>query len=329
MAYQTAVGCSTALYIGKQSAKGTPQETGTSLFRTEVIDFPSPEPVIGWFTDPSLHAGVSDRAVYPGGISWKGTFKIRANYEGSVTMLLVAGVLGTYAAGPPITAVEAADAGYFTLFYNRGGMEPTPKFEQLSDVRLTGFTFSCEASTGVSAMGTFEFEYVASTYVNDHATISDLVPAPAVNPIIFTQAVTTTWCSGAVVAASPMLIRPKSVKIAYKVPYDPDNFHMGTLTPDAPVRTAMNSCEWEFTEVLQGIGNVNAAKVGAVCAGPLFVNFLTTTTKQLSFTSTGARCTKYSCTNPYGNMIETIGWKSYYHATDTGCLKVSATIAEP
>jgi hypothetical protein len=105
---------------------------------------------------------------------------------------------------------------------------------------------------------------------------------------------------------------------------------MTTQTPDAPVRTGMNTCEWEFTGVLNNITNITAAKTGAAnAAGALTAKFAVATTKYLQFVSTGARVIKYSCSSAYGNLIETVGMRSYYHATDGGCLKVAAVIVEP
>jgi hypothetical protein len=236
-------------------------------------------------------------------------------------------VLGSYTAADPNSIVEAADGAtsYWTLLYSRGLVENTPLFEELSDVRFVGFTFSCEAGTGAGAMGTYEFEFIASTFASGVAVPTGTPPAaPAANPVLFHQAVVASWCDGVVIAATPIVIRPKSVKIVYKAPFNPDNFFMTTQVPDAPERTGTNSCEWEFTEVLKNISNITLAKTGSVNAYPLVVKFLTDTTKYIQFTSTAARITKYSGPiNSYGNLIETIGWKSYYHATDGGCLKIT------
>lgn len=329
MAYQVAVGAKSLLYAGIQSARGMPNVVASTMDRHEMIEM-SVEPVIGTITDPSLHSGVSDRAIYSGGVSWKGTLKIRANYAGEGQTKLLAGVLGTYAAGPPLTAVEDENGGYWSLLYSRGYVEDTPLFELLSDVRFTGFTFSCEAGTGTGAMGVLEFEFIASTFASGAAAPSggSAPTAPAANPILFHQAVIASWCDGVTAGVSPIIIRPKSVKISYKVPLDPDNFYMTTQTPAAPTRSGTNSCEWEFTEVLANISNITLAKTGAVNAYPLVVKFLTDTTKYLQFVSTTARCIKYSGPiNSYGNLIETIGWKAYYNSTDVGALKVSAVIA--
>jgi hypothetical protein len=304
-------------------------ETAATLDRFEFIEM-SIEPVIGSIVDPSLHAGVSERAVYSGGVSWKGTLKLRANYEGDGQMRLIAAVLGTYTAGPPITATESENGGYWTLFYSRGALESTPLYEQLSDVRFTGFTFSIEAGTGAGAMGVYEFEFIGGTYASGHATIADLPAAPTVNPIIFTQAVAASWCDGITAATGTLVVRPKAVKISYKVPLDPDNFYLSTLTPDAPTRTGTNSCEWEIQTVLNNITPIVAASTGALnTGGALTAKFLTTTTKYLQFVSTTARLVKYSCPSAYGNMVETLGWHAYYNATDGGALKVSAVIVEP
>jgi hypothetical protein len=325
VAYQTAVGCKSYLYAAIQAARGTPIRAGAIFDRHEIIEM-SVEPVIASITDPSLHSGISDRAIYSGGVSWKGSLKVRANYAGLGQSKLLGAVLGSYTGADPNSIVEAADSAtsYWTLLYSRGLVENTPLFEELSDVRFTGFTFSCEAGTGAGAMGTYEFEFIGGTFASGVAVPTAPLPdVPAAVPVLFHQAVIASWCNGITAAATPIVIRPKSVKISYKVPMDPNNFYMTTQSPDAPMRTGTNSCEWEFTEVLANITNITAAKTGAVNAQPLVVKFLTNTTQYVQFTSTAARITKYTGPiNSYGSLIETIGWKSYYHATDGGCLKI-------
>lgn len=321
MAYQVAVGASTVFYIGKQSARGTPQEAGASMSRHEIISL-SIEPVITDILDPSLHSGVSERAVYSGGVSWQGTLKIRANYEGLGIYDLLGAVVGTNTTG---TVTESENGGYWTMLYNRGGMETTPLFEQLSDVRFTGFTFKCAAGTGAEAMGTFEFTFVGSTFEAGHAICSGTPPtAPAANPVLFHQATVALWHDGLRDGASPIGYRPKSVEISYKVPLEPSNFIMTSATSLEPSRTGPNTCEWKFEESLMSVVPITAAKTGAVCSYPLTVTFASTGVS-LCFTSTTAKVSSYSGpVEGYGEVREVIGWKAYYNSTDGGALKITS-----
>ena len=320
MAYQLAVGSSTVLYIGKQgSGRGTPCVADSEFNRFALISL-SIEPVITTIPDPSLDSSVDELAVYSGGVTWQGTLKTRANYVGIGQSNLLGACLGTNTTG---TVTTAESGGYWTLLFNRGGMETTPLFERLSDVRFTGFTFKCAAGTGTEAMGQFEFTFIGSTYAVGQAVPTGTPPsAPAANPVLFHQATVGSWCDGLRVAAGTLVYRPKSVEIAYKVPLEPSNFIMTSATSLEPARTGKNTCEWKFEESLMSVAPITAALTGAVNTYPLTVTFATTGVS-MAFTSTLARVTSYSGpVDGAGEVREAIGWRASYHATDSGSLKI-------
>jgi hypothetical protein len=320
VAYQLAVGSSTVLYIGKQgSGRGTPCVADSEFNRFALVSL-DVAPVIDTIPSQSLDATPDELAPATGGVTWQGTLKVEANYVGIGQSNLLGAVLGTNTTG---TVTVAENGGYWTLLYNRGGMEATPLFERLSDVRFTGFTFKCAAETGAGARGIFEFTFIGSTYAVGQAVPTGTPPAaPAVSPVLFRQATVGSWCDGLRVAAGTLVYRPKAVEIAYKVPLEPSNFIMTSGTSLEPSRTGKNTCEWKFEESLMSVTPITAASTGAVNSYPLTVTFATTGVAMM-FTTTAARVTSYSGpVDGAGEVREAIGWRASYHATDSGSLKI-------
>jgi hypothetical protein len=166
----------------------------TATNKLEVISM-NVDPVVGLIQDPSLTSAQSRRALYQGGLSYKGSFVVRANYEGMLELLRA--VSGTYVGG----ATADSSGLVYDHVYTEGqtlktyriqmieGDIPTGKCQVLIGAKITDLTVSAKAGSGTDAMVTCTFNVVARDKLVSHNALG--TPSlPAALPVIYNQAST-------------------------------------------------------------------------------------------------------------------------------------------
>lgn len=113
-------------------------------------------PSISALPDASLYAKQSRRAMYQGGLVYKGSFSLRANYEGleellraafgSATRTTVSGKVGDF------TFTESATLPSLSIEAVMGEVGGAGKSFNLSGAKITSITFKASAGTGTDAM---------------------------------------------------------------------------------------------------------------------------------------------------------------------------------
>jgi hypothetical protein len=151
------------------------------------------DPSIGVIQDPSLYAKQSRRALYQGGFAFKGTFAVRANYEGMLELMRA--ISGTYDGGnvaPGETTVwdhkftEGPTLRSYTLELGLGDV-PATKVNRIVGAKLLNVVIRGTAGQGADAMLQAEFT-VAAKSMTTAAT-----PTGTVGPITGTIATLTTF----------------------------------------------------------------------------------------------------------------------------------------
>lgn len=145
---------------GKETTYGTFVAPTKKL---EVVSF-NVSPTVGVIQDASLYGGQSRRALYQGGLNYKGTFTVRLNYEGleqlfraafgSYTNTVVSGVVADH------IFREGSALDKYSMEVVVGDV-PTGKCFRLTGVKVTGLTIKGSAGTGNDAMLMADFTIVA------------------------------------------------------------------------------------------------------------------------------------------------------------------------
>src|SRR6267142_1829412 len=180
-------------YIQFAAESGYAVGGATATDKLEVISM-NVDPVIGVIPDPSLYNAQSRRALYQGGLYYKGQFLVRTNYEGLNELLRA--VTGLYSGG-----VVGGETVVFDHIFKEGqtlktyriqmveGDVPTTKCQVLVGAKVTDLTIKGKAGTGADAMLTCQFNVVARDKLDNQSLVGS--PAfPATLPVIFHQSVT-------------------------------------------------------------------------------------------------------------------------------------------
>lgn len=141
-------------------------------------------PTVGVINDTSLYGQPSKRALYQGGLLYRGTFLCRLNYEGFEELFRNA--WGTYSN----TIVTGTTRDHFfregptltpmSIEVNLGDVPTAGKVFRLLGAKLTAMTIRGTAGSGNDGMLTVEFTVLAKDYVSDqtptaavtHATVA-------------------------------------------------------------------------------------------------------------------------------------------------------------
>lgn len=132
-------------------------------------------PVIGSMMDASLSGNPSRRAIYQGGLLYRGNFSVRLNYEGLEELLR--GVFGSYtitAAGDDVqdhTFGEGSTLNSYTFEVALGDV-PTGKVFRLLGAKLTGLTIRGSAGSGSDGILTADFSVVAKDYLSNQTPVA-------------------------------------------------------------------------------------------------------------------------------------------------------------
>jgi len=302
------------IQIGEESTFGT---AVAATQRLEVISMDI-NPVIGVIPDPSLNNQQSRRALYQGGLLYRGKIVTRANYEGGGFHQLLKAAMGslvTTGAGPfTHTFKEAASPPSDTIEMIEGDI-PAGQEQELVGSIVTGFTFRIGSGLGADAMGRFEFDFLAKDKVSGQTPTAALT-APATEPVLFHQATTIDEGSDDTAAN----IRVRSVELTLTNPYADDRFYQGSINIDQPIRNDFLIARWRFEQ--EFITKVLFDRAKAFTTANLNLIY-TQAANTLTFRSNKAQLVEYG--NPiedYGIIKATATWEAFYDATDASALVI-------
>lgn len=324
MAYKLGLGSANVVQLGVQSDKDTPNLTSTIVL--DCISF-SYDASIGFITDPSITTASCEKSILPAGRMYKGSLKARLNI-GTMTMNALGAILGTNAAGPPLTAVDGTPR-WWTIKCNRGDYN-TGVCEVISGAIFESLTVNCAAGTGDAGMAIIEMKFSASTLSIAGALTTPLVAEASV-PAYFAIIDPTTISNGVNTIGSIGTWRPTSVSITYNRPIEAATMYLTSLTLDPPTASGPASCEWKWEGRLTDGAAITKVIGTMVPTQGLDVKFLNGT-KYIRFTSAmtpaNTACSAYStAVDGYGAVTESISWRCGYNATDAGSLKAWAVVA--
>src|SRR3990172_7347685 len=209
---------------------------GTALAATakfECISFDI-APIIGTIEDASLYNQQSRRALYQGGLLYRGTIVVRLNYEGLIR--LFEGVFGSAVKSGPTESVvytytckEAAGLPSYTIELIEGDI-PATKCQQVVGAKFTSITVRGSAGQGNEGMLTAEIGVLAKDKVSNVTPAS--LSFPAIFPVLFHQAITAD--EGSDSAAADIRVRSFEVTLENALAEDP--FYFTSVNIEEPVR---------------------------------------------------------------------------------------------
>jgi hypothetical protein len=312
------------LQYGIESSYGV---TAVATHKVEIISMKI-DPIIGVIRDPSLYDGVARRAIYQGGLMYKGSFTIRATYAGIGMLWKHALGAASVSAGPPYTHTfkESAALQSLTLQMIEGDV-PTGHYMAVTGAIITGFTIRGSAGQGNDGMLTVEFEILAKNKADVTGSPTSITNFPALNPVLFHQATLVDLGAGDVAFVPPSTgpdVRVRSFEITHRSSYAEDRFYLGSTTIDQPLRSDFISCQWKITSEFQSVEQFTYA--AAFTAGDPEIIFTQSSNAILRLVSNSANLVEYS--NPvenYGIILAQATWESWYDATDLTSLMITNT----
>lgn len=263
------------IQIGKETTFNT---AAVATSKLEIIDW-NVQPVIGVIRDPSLYGGVSQRAIYQGSRYWKGTFKVRLNFEGQLE--LFRGALGTYASTVVETSVrdhkftEGATLNSYTIEAALGNI-PNGKCFRMTGATFTGVTLAGSATGGADENVIATFSVVAPD-MQSAITPTAALNFPAVLNVPFNLGV--TWNDG---VTSDGTNRVRSWEYVIENMMDEKRLYVGSLTPDQALRNNFLKTTFKFVEEFATVQLFNAAR-NFTAGAPQLVMRGTTTIGSTSF----------------------------------------------
>lgn len=307
--------------IAPETTYGTAATTG--FHKVEVVSV-SCDPAIGMIPDSSLYNARARRGLYQGGLLYRGTLRIRANYEGAALLHLLrsahlGGASGASTGYLYALAVSGASNHTFTdgntlrsltMQMQEGDVAGDGTVQEVRGLVITGYTFRISPGTGADAMGMYEFTYVAATKTEGVTENASPAAFPTANPVLFHQCVAQVDGSG-----STGNIR--SLEISYTVPMVEDRFTLGSINPLQPVPNDFVTATIKVTREFDTIALFNKARNFSAPAAALNFKFqggviVTSHNYEQEFTVTNARIQDYS--NPvedYGIIVANATWLAY------------------
>lgn len=326
--------------IATESTYGVAPANG--YHKVEVVSV-SCDPVIGMIPDTSLYSARARRGLYQGGLMYRGTMRIRANYEGAALLHLLrcahlAGATGAgtgylyqqATAGPPAannhTFTDGSTLRSLTMQMQEGGVAST--VQQVTGLVITGYSFRISPGTGAEAMGMYEFTYVAKDKTEGITEIAggNVTAFATANPVLFHHCTVQVDGSG-----STGNIR--SLELSYEVPMSEDRFTLGTINPLQPIPSDFVNCSVKFTREFDSLGLFTKAKGFEAPAAALNFKFVGGTivaghTFEQEFTVANARLQDYS--NPiddYGVLVANATWLAYDNGGESLKVRVKNSAA--
>lgn len=300
------------LQIGTESTYGTAvAATGLKL---EVIQA-NIDPVVGVIQDPSLYSAQSRRALYQGGLFYRGRIVVRGNYEGMGRLLKSAfGSVATTGAGPYThTFKEAASPTSLTLELIEGDI-PASQCKRVIGALVTDMAVRVTAGQGLDAMLQAEFGIIAKT-VTTGFTPTAALSFPSIKPVLFHQSNATTNDGSGDTQANQ---RTRSIELTLANAYAEDRFYLGSVNPDQPVRNDFLTARWRITSEFNTKTALDRAIAFTSTAPTMkFVSGADT----IEFRSNSAKIVEYG--NPieaYGIILMNITHEAFYDATDLSAL---------
>ena len=232
------------LQIGKETTYGT---AVAPTARFEIVSATIP-PQVGIIQDASLNQAPARRAIYQGGLLYKGTFVVRVNYEGLEELFRAVfgatGYAGSVYSSPlnQHTYKESSILPSYTVELSIGDI-PTGKVARYVGAKLTDLTIRATAGTGNDAMLMAEVTVLAKDAISDQNPGASLT-APAVMPVLFHQAVVAD--DGTADANSN--IRMRGFELSLTQPHAEDRFYLTSVNPDEPVRSDFLQARWRLTQ---------------------------------------------------------------------------------
>lgn len=313
----TARGSQAYVLIGPEVTYGVAAVTG--FHKAEVISV-SCDPVIGIIQDPSLYNKRARRGLHQGGLMYRGSIKIRANYEGPALLLLMrAAMLGyagtVVAAGPPTsnnhTFTDGSTLRSLTMQMQEGGV--ATNLQEVRGMVVTGWTFRTTAGTSGDAMGVYEFQFVAQSKTENivEASGGAVTTYALVNPVLYHQCITQSDGSG---DATPII---RSLEVSYSAPYDDGRYQLGSVNPLQPIPNDFLVGSIKVTREFDSTAMFVKARSFAAPAAALDFVFqgaviLASNKFETQFKAVNARLQDYS--NPvedYGVIVATGTWLLY------------------
>lgn len=188
-------------YVQFGPKEGTYGSFQTPTKKLEVVSW-NIAPQVGVIQDPSLYGAQSRRALYQGGLLYKGTFVVRLNYEGLEELFRA--VFGTYSQAVVSGTVrdhtfkEGATLNSYSFEVGVGDV-PTGKVFRLLGAKLTSLTVRGTAGSGTDAMLQAEFSVVAKDMTSDAAPTAAATVGPIASCSTTSGAFTLTRASGSFV----------------------------------------------------------------------------------------------------------------------------------
>jgi hypothetical protein len=219
-----ALGFKSYLQAGAESTYGTPV---AATAKSEVMPGDMCDLVPGIIDDASLNSQRARRGFYDGVQYYKGSTKMRANYEGKVLLMMLRSLFGNYATG---VGTPVNDAGVVNHIFTEGGNSyPLTLQRNVGDVasttgvygkvfrpagvKVNQGTFEMQAGSGGKGMGIWSFDYIAQDQTSDQ-TPTGALSLPLLNPVLYRQ--TLSFSDGTGDATADVKIR--SIKFGFNAP---------------------------------------------------------------------------------------------------------------
>jgi hypothetical protein len=266
-----------------------PHETNYGTFiaptkKLEVVSW-NVAPVVGVIQEQSLYNQQSRRALYQGGLLFKGTFVVRLNYEGLEELFRA--VTGSYTAPTVDGAVqdhkftEGLTLNSLAFEVIKGNIRTGTCFRLLGS-KLLSVAIRATAGTGNDAMLLAEFTVVGQQFLSNQTPTGSLAFSN-LHPVLYHHGFVYDdgTASGIPVPLTGPPNRIKAIEITLDNPHDEARFFMGLLNPDEPVRNDFIVARMRITQEFNDILQFDAARAFTV-GSPRFVfkqpgNFVTHT----------------------------------------------------
>jgi len=312
-----------------------PKETtyGTYVAPTQKLE------IVNWdlpidpslIPDPSLHGGVSRRALFAGARIFKGSFKVRMNFEGMLELLR--GVFPVYSSAVVETGVRDHTFKEGSLLNSYSpevilGNIPAGKCCRALGLKTPTLTISGTAGTSEEAMLSAEFGTIVRDYVPDQTPTGALNFPPPNLAILYHS----DGAAGAVVddgtADAAADIRVRSFSVTFEQPHTAEErAYLGSKLIDQPLRNAFVKATWKFEQefitktLFEAARNFTEGSPRLLFQHPETIGIVSK--REFEIRSLRANLVGYSPpVNDYGIIVSTATWESFYDAGDVGSLVV-------
>jgi len=315
----TGVGYKSYMQFVEETVYGTGV---AAAFRYELISA-NVQPQMGTIPDPSLNNARSRRALYQGGLFYRGTILLRLNFDGLMKLFKIAHnnitttVVEAAVSSDHICREGTLSPGSLTVELVEGDI-PVGKAQRLLGLKILGYTVRGTAGLGADAMLQVELEVIAKDKVTNFTVTPALTP-PGVNPVLFHHGLTID--NGTATAG----IRVRSFEVSFATPLTDDRFYLGSKNIDEPLPNDFLRPTWRITEEFQDVNALAALQAATVGTpqlifrgGALGANFY-----EFEMRSNKTLFTEHSTpVEGYGIILMTTAQEAYNDPTDAAALLV-------